>query len=59
MGPLHYALMLWWVGGGLHDFCVGPSLLVTNWDLELIETWLGLGLWGLSPTPCLTSFAQM
>ena len=27
-----------------YDFSVSPSPLGTNWVLELIETWLGLGL---------------
>ena len=29
--------------GGLQDFSVSPSPLGTNWVLELIGTWFGLG----------------
>ena len=33
--------------GGLQEFSVSPSPLGTNWGLELIGAWLGLGLGGL------------
>ena len=33
-----------WLGGGIQHFSVSPSPLGTTWVLELILTWLGLGL---------------
>ena len=32
--------------GNLNDFSVSPSPFGTNWVLELIGTWMGLGLGG-------------
>ena len=35
-----------WVGFVLQHFSVSPSPLGTNWVLEVIGAWLGLGLGG-------------